>query len=50
VNGHDVPHLFAVGDVVQYHFEFREAARTRPWVDGEDAVWLQQQEIDAVIE
>jgi hypothetical protein len=48
----EVPHGFAVGDVVQYHFEAMgtQAARTRAWLDGEDAVWLHQAEVDAVWE
>ena len=47
--GVPVPHLFEEGDEVVFHFEDHEGKRTRPWTDGENAVWLMQKEIDAVI-
>lgn len=50
VNGHDVPWGFKVGDVVQYHWEKLERAWTRPWLDGEPACWMRQDEIDGVVE
>ena len=50
VSGHDVPHGFAVGDEVIFHWEKSEKAFTRAWIDGEDACWMMQHEIDGVIE
>jgi hypothetical protein len=50
VNGHDVPHLFDVGDEVFYHWEKQEKAFTRDWIDGEPACWMYQHEVDAVVE
>lgn len=49
--GPEVPQGFRAGDEILFHFEKHEKARTRPWPpDGEPAVWLMQQEIDAVLE
>ncbi len=47
---HEVPHGFEVGDTVLFHFGHNEKAFTRPWTDGEPAVWLPQQAISAVLE
>jgi co-chaperonin GroES (HSP10) len=49
-SGVEVPLLFGVGDVVQFHFEATEKGRTTSW-NGEDGVCvLAQREIDAVLE
>ena len=48
--GHEVPHGFKVGDIVQFHFNHRERDFTRPWTDGEDAVWVPQECVDGVWE
>lgn len=47
--GVEVPFGFGVGDTVLFHFEHHERAATRPWVDGQDAVWCPQQCVDAVV-
>lgn len=50
-HGHEVAWGFDVGQMVQWHFEKHEGARTRIWPeDGKEAIWLMQQEIDGVIE
>jgi hypothetical protein len=46
----EVPHLFEVGDIVQFHFEGTEKGRTTVWSDGESCLCMAQREIDAVIE
>lgn len=47
----EVPHGFAPGDEVVYHYTHNEKAHTRKWPpDGEDATWVPQGNIDAVIE
>jgi hypothetical protein len=49
--GHEVPFGFAVGDVVQYHFEHHQEAWTMTWpADGKPATWLAQHNVDAVLE
>ncbi len=48
--GAEVPHGFAVGDVVFFHFVHHEEGFTRPWEDGELATWCPQACIDAVVE
>ena len=48
---HPVPWDFAVGDVVQYHWEHNEEAFTKPWPDdGKPASWVPQRCVDGVIE
>lgn len=47
--GVEVPHGFAVGDDVIFHWQHREKSWTRPWVDGELACWIPQAFVDAVI-
>ena len=48
--GVEVPWLFTIGDVVQFHFSMMtEKGRTVTWGDHE-AVVMAQDEIDAVIE
>lgn len=46
--GHDIPHGFEAGDVVQFHFEGTEKGRITKWEDGEDALVMAQREVDAV--
>jgi co-chaperonin GroES (HSP10) len=48
--GVEVPSDVKVGDKVYFHFEATEKGRAAPWVDGEDAIYLAQREVDAVIE
>lgn len=48
--GHEIPHGFSVGDVVQFHYESTEAGSRLIWTDGEVCVVRAQREIDAVIE
>lgn len=47
--GAEVPHGFDLGDEVVFHWNRREKDFTRPWIDGEDASWVSQEEIDAVV-
>ena len=49
-DGHEVPHGFAVGDVVQFHFEATESGRTTTWGEHEGVLVMAQREIDAVLE
>jgi hypothetical protein len=50
-SGPEVPHGFAVGDLVQFHFTHLEKAATNPWPpDGKLAIWVPQQNIDGVWE
>jgi co-chaperonin GroES (HSP10) len=52
-NGHgaEVPPGFQVGDEVLFHYTHHQRAWTRPWPpDGEDATWMTQAEIHAVVE
>ena len=46
----EVPHGFKVGDEVIYHFTHHQEAHTRLWVDGEEATWIPQGNVDGVIE
>jgi hypothetical protein len=46
----EVPWDFAAGDVVQFHISINQEAHTRPWVDGEPAMWLPQNAVDGVWE
>lgn len=48
--GSEVPHGFAVGDIVQYHFSHNQKAWTMPWTDGLQATWIPQQNVDMVYE
>ena len=48
--GHEIPHGFRVGDVVQYNYESTEKGSRITWPDGEVCVVRAQREIDAVIE
>lgn len=50
VDGVEVPQEFKEGDDVIFHFEHHEKSWTRPWSDGEPAIWVPQQAVDAVIE
>ncbi len=47
--GAEVPHGFSVGDSVVFHFEHYEKGWTRPWADGERAVWVPQVCVDGVV-
>ncbi len=47
--GVEVPHAYAVGDLVQYHFTHLEEAARNRWGD-EEAVWIPQANIDGVWE
>ena len=49
-SGVPVPHHFKPGDRVRFHFEATEKGRINKWEDGEDALYLAQREIDAVVE
>jgi hypothetical protein len=46
----EVPHDFEVGDIVQFHVAHNLDAHTREWSDGQKALWLPQNAIDAVLE
>jgi co-chaperonin GroES (HSP10) len=46
--GVEVPHGFAVGDQIYWHFVHNERSWTLTWIDGERAVALPQSCIDAV--
>lgn len=48
--GAEVPHGFAVGDEVLFHWVNYEEGFTRPWEDGELACWIPQNAVDAVLE
>lgn len=48
--GVEVPLDVEVGAKVFFHFEESQRGRTAPWVDGIDAIWLAQREVDAVVE
>jgi hypothetical protein len=48
--GVDIPHGFAVGDVVGFHFEGTEKGRIANWEDGKPALWMAQREVDYVVE
>lgn len=49
--GAEVPHGFAVGDLVQFHFVHLEKGARNPWPpDGEMAVWVPQEAVDGVWE
>lgn len=48
--GVEVEPGFDVGDTVFFHFDHHEKSWTRPWVDGEEAVWVPQWCVDAVEE
>ena len=48
--GHETPHGFEVGDVVQFHYESTERGSRITWPDGSTCVVRAQREIDAVIE
>lgn len=48
--GAEVPHGFAVGDTVIFHWEHNEEQFTRPWTDGKLACWMTQRCVDAVVE
>jgi hypothetical protein len=49
--GAEVPHDFAVGDLVQYHFTSHKGAATRAWpLDGRPAAWIPQENVDGVWE
>jgi len=45
----EVPPGFSIGDEVIFHWTHLEKAWTREWIDGEEAVWIPQQNVDAVI-
>lgn len=49
--GHEVPHLFEVGDEVVYVYGAArvEEGRRSIWTDGEPCVWVTQEEVQAVI-
>lgn len=47
--GVEVPHGFAVGDDVLFHWAHHEKAWTREWVDGLPACWVPQAFVDAVV-
>jgi len=49
--GHEVPHLFEVGDEVVFVFGSQgvEEGRRKTWTDGEPCVWVTQEEVQAVI-
>jgi len=46
--GAEIPLGFAVGDVVQFHFEATEEGRKTIWSDGIEALVMAQREVDAV--
>ena len=49
--GHEVQgFFFEPGDTVEFHFAGTEKGRTALWEDGEPAVWLHFEEVDAVLE
>lgn len=45
--GVEVPYGFAVGDLVQFHYEFLEKMARNMW-EGEEAVWVPQSDCDGV--
>ncbi len=47
---HEISHGFSVGDTVVYHFTTHKDAATRAWIDGKDATWIPQWNVDAVID
>lgn len=47
--GVEVPRGFEVGDMVIFHFVHREKSWTREWTDGQLAVWVPQDAVDAVL-
>lgn len=47
--GVEVPHGFAVGDDVVFHWIHGERLWTRPWLDGEPASWVPQAAVDGVV-
>lgn len=47
--GVEVPHGFAVGDEVIFHWAHHEKSWTREWVDGLPACWIPQAYVDAVV-
>jgi co-chaperonin GroES (HSP10) len=47
--GAEVDPGFQVGDSVVFHFSHNEKQWTRPWTDGELAVWCPQWCVDAVL-
>ncbi len=49
-SGAPVPHGFDVGDVVLYTWTHNEKAFTMPWVDGENASWIPQVNVQAVLD
>jgi co-chaperonin GroES (HSP10) len=48
--GAEVVHGFAVGDVVQFHFTHLEELARNTWEDGKPALWIPQENVDAVWE
>jgi co-chaperonin GroES (HSP10) len=48
--GHEVPHGFEIGDVVQFHYVHLKELSINEWIDGKPANWMPQNCIDAVIE
>jgi hypothetical protein len=47
-SGAEVDHGFRVGDLVQFHFTSLEAMARNTWEDGKAALWIPQENVDAV--